>query len=136
MKRRSKAGSEAGKARRRTAATPKRSFSPKAAPRRRPATIAQETETVRLARERDEALEREKATADVLRVISASPGDLKPVFEAILGNATRICEAKFGVLWLSDPEGFRCVALHGVPPAPRTGNGSRPRCQYQAGSAR
>ena len=117
MTRRSKAGSEAGKARRRKAATPKRSFSPKVAPGRRPATTGQETETVRLARERDEALEREKATADVLRVISASPGDLKPVFEAILGNATRICEAKFGVLWLSDPEGFRCVALHGVPPA-------------------
>ena len=117
MKRRSKAGGEAGKKRRRKAATPKRSFSPKAAPGRRPATTGQETETVRLARERDEALEREKATADVLRVISASPGDLKPIFEAILGNATRICEAKFGVLWLSVPEGFRCVALHGVPPA-------------------
>ena len=105
------------KAGRRKAATPKRSVGPKAVLGRHSAATGQETETARLTRERDEALGREKGTADVLRVISASPGNLKPVFEAILGNATRICEAKFGVLWLSDPQGFRCVALHGVPPA-------------------
>ena len=60
---------------------------------------------------------RQTATAEVLRVISSSPGDLKPVFQAMLENATRICEAKFGILWLREGDGFRSVALHNVPPA-------------------
>jgi signal transduction histidine kinase len=64
-----------------------------------------------------ESLEQQTATADVLRVISSSAGDLRPVFQAMLENATRICEAKFGVLWLREGDGFRCVALHNVPPA-------------------
>jgi GAF domain-containing protein len=53
----------------------------------------------------------------VLRVIRCSPGDLKPVFQTILANATRICEAKFGILWLCEGGGFRSVALHNLPPA-------------------
>ncbi|MGB7012943.1 MAG: GAF domain-containing protein, partial [Pseudolabrys sp.] len=57
------------------------------------------------------------ATSDVLRVISSSPGELTRVFEAMLENATRICEAKFGILWLREGDGFRSVALHNVPPA-------------------
>src|SRR5262249_41190127 len=44
-------------------------------------------------------------------------GDLKPVFESIMAEATRLCEAKFGILWLSEGGGFRSVALHGVPTA-------------------
>ena len=67
--------------------------------------------------ELSESLEQQTATSEVLRVISSSPGDLKPVFETMLANATRLCEAKFGFLWLSDGDGFRAVALHGVPPA-------------------
>jgi signal transduction histidine kinase len=68
-------------------------------------------------RELSEALEQQTATADVLRVISNSHGELDPVFNAMLENATRICEATFGMLWLSEGDGFRLVALRGVPPA-------------------
>ena len=74
-------------------------------------------ENTRLLNELRESLERQMATSEVLRVISSSPGDLQPVFEAMLANATRICEAKFGVLALSEGDAFRTVALHGAPPA-------------------
>jgi GAF domain-containing protein len=62
-----------------------------------------------------EALEQQTAASEVLRVISSSPDDLKPVFETMLANAVRICEAKFGVLFQSEGEAFRAVALHGAP---------------------
>ena len=104
--------------RRRKAKTPKRQHPPaKGAPGRRSATTGQETETARIVRERDEALEREKATAEVLRVISSSPGELEPVFQAMLENATRICAAKFGNLLLYDGKNFRVTAMYGAPPA-------------------
>jgi GAF domain-containing protein len=64
-----------------------------------------------------EALEQQTATSDVLQIISNSPGKLEPVFEAILANAVRICEAKFGVLHLHDAAAFRIVAMHGIPTA-------------------
>jgi GAF domain-containing protein len=56
-----------------------------------------------------EALEQQTATSDVLRVISGSPGDLKPVFDTMLANATRLCEAKFGSMFLREQDGFRNV---------------------------
>ena len=63
-----------------------------------------------------EALEQQTATSEVLGVISSSPGELEPVFQTMLENATRICNAKFGILWLCEGEGFRCAALHNAPP--------------------
>jgi PAS domain S-box-containing protein len=71
------------------------------------------------ARTRDlsESLQQQTATADVLKVISSSPGELEPVFQAMLENATRICEAKFGTLYLSEGDGFRAAAMHNAPPA-------------------
>jgi GAF domain-containing protein len=68
-------------------------------------------------RELSEALEQQTATAEVLKVISSSPGELEPVFEAILANATHICEAKFGNLLLYDGRKFRVAAMHGAPRA-------------------
>jgi signal transduction histidine kinase/putative methionine-R-sulfoxide reductase with GAF domain len=74
-------------------------------------------ENTRLLNELRDSLEQQTATSDVLRVISSSPGDLEPVFQAMLENATRICEAKFGILFLSTGDGFHTAAMHNAPPA-------------------
>ena len=73
-----------------------------------------------------ESLQRQTATADVLKVISSSPGELKPVFHAILENATRICEAKFGTLDLHEGGGLRLVAAHDVPAVFAEARGEQP----------
>jgi signal transduction histidine kinase len=74
-------------------------------------------ENTRLLNELRESLAQQTATSEVLQVISTSPGDLPPVFEAMLANATRICEAKFGNLLLYDGNVFRVAAMHGAPHA-------------------
>ena len=71
----------------------------------------------RVTGELDDARQREIATSEVLRVISSSPGELEPVFEAMLENAVRICDAKFGNLFLREEGAFRFGATHGAPPA-------------------
>src|SRR5450759_5105040 len=68
-------------------------------------------------RELTEALEQQTATSEVLRVISSSPGELGPVFEAMLANAVRICEANFGVLFRFNGDASEAAAMFGVPPA-------------------
>src|SRR5262245_33894899 len=71
------------------------------------------------ARTRDlaESLEQQTATSEVLKVISSSPGDLEPVFQAMLANATQLCAAKFATLYLCEGDAFRTAAMYNVPPA-------------------
>ena len=92
--------------------------------RRNATTVRAESESERLRRERDEALEQlsealkqQRAASEVLRLISGSPGELGAVFDAMLVNATRLCEARFGILLLWEGDAFRTVALHNAPPA-------------------
>ena len=66
-------------------------------------------------RELSSSLKQQTATADVLRVISSSPGQLEPVFQTMLTNAIELCGAKFGFLFRSEGDAFRTVAMHGVP---------------------
>ena len=67
--------------------------------------------------ELSEARDQQAATAEVLRIVSRSPEDLRPVFETILTNATRLCQAQFGNLDLRVGDGFHVAALHNAPQA-------------------
>jgi GAF domain-containing protein len=74
-------------------------------------------ENTRLLNELRESLQQQTATADVLKVISSSPGELEPVFEALLAKAVRLCEAKFGSLFLGQGETYRIAAMNNAPAA-------------------
>jgi GAF domain-containing protein len=74
-------------------------------------------ENARLLNELRESLEQQTATADVLRVISTSPGQLEPVFQTLLENAVRVIGSKFGTMYLREGDAFRISAIHGAPSA-------------------
>jgi GAF domain-containing protein len=111
------AAGNAMKNRRHTTTKAKRLGAPKVSGRPNTSSTKADTKIALLKRERDEALEREKGTAEILRVISSSAGQLEPVFQAVLENAVRICDAKFGTAYLFEDNGFRRIAVHNAPAA-------------------
>jgi two-component system, NtrC family, sensor kinase len=111
MKQRSKKGGRSNKAGH-YKATPKRSRSAKEVPHHSTGT----SEKIKIARvicERDEAVEQQRATIEILRVISSSPGALEPVFNIILESANRLCEANYGTMYLREGNGYRAAARQG-----------------------
>ena len=111
MRRRSRAGGEPVNTRRRKAPKTRRRNPPKAVAGSNSSFTAEETEVARLTRELNEARDQQAATSEVLAVINSSSGDLERVFQSMLANATRICEAKFGVFYLYGAAGFEPAAL-------------------------
>src|SRR5262245_48901611 len=117
MTRRTTTGGKAGKNRRRTAKSPDTG-------RRRPSAAdlqkllnAQARELAETRSQLSEASEQQTATSAVLKVISSSPGELEPVFQAMLENAVRVCDAKFGTLFRYDGRTLALAAQFGTPQA-------------------
>src|SRR5258705_5846663 len=108
-----KAGGKPPKAQRRKTLTPRNAA--KAARHRAAVTADLQEQLDQRTRELDEALQPQTATSEVLRVISTSAGELQPVFNAMLENATRTCAAKFGLLYQCEGDALRTVATHGAP---------------------
>jgi class 3 adenylate cyclase len=140
MKRRSGAGSDPGKARRRKTVPRKRASGPLAVPRRSSSTGDMETKIAQLTIENarlvdelsqrtadlSEALDQQKAASEVLQAIGGFPGDLEPVFASMLQNAVRICDAKFGNIYRWDGDTLHLVAAFNTPPAFAKARGSTP----------
>ena len=117
MKRRSRTGGNPTKGRARKAAKPRARNPPKGAAGPTSSSAAERTEIGRLTRELDEALERQTAASEVLQTISRYPGDLQPVFQAMLAKAVRLCGAKFGNIYRWDGDALTLVATHNTPAA-------------------
>ena len=116
MRRLSGTGKPAKRLRRKTAGPTRRKPAEPVRPQT-PSVAQLQEQNATLTRELSEAREQQTASAEVLRVISSSPGELEPVFQAMLENAVRICGAKFGNLLLVEGDSYRHVALHGAPQA-------------------
>ena len=117
MKRRSRAGGETIKDRRRKTPEPKRRNAPKGQARSNSSPAIEETEVARLTRELTEERRQRIATSEVLRLLSGSHGDLNHLFDTILANATSLCQANFGTLYLYEGDAFRMVAMFNAPSA-------------------
>jgi class 3 adenylate cyclase/putative methionine-R-sulfoxide reductase with GAF domain len=117
MKRRSRAGGEPIKGKRRKTPEPNSRNAPKVQARAKLSPATEETEVARLTRELSEERKRRTATSEVLHLLSRSHGDLGRLFDAILSNATNLCQATFGALFLCEADAFRIVAQHNAPPA-------------------
>ena len=113
----SAAGSDAMKNRRRTTITTKRPSAPKARGRRSPSSTNDKTTIALLKRERDEALEQQKATAEVLRVISQSKFELQAVLESVAGMAARLCRSDGAVIFQLENGIYRFAAGYSLVPA-------------------
>ena len=112
MKRRSKVSSKPAKAQGRNAAKPKRRTTrhePTVAP-----AAGKRGESPGTIRELNEAREQLQAISEVLRALGSSQGQLEPIFQSMLKNATRLCEAKFGALYLRETGGLRVSVMHGA----------------------
>jgi GAF domain-containing protein len=116
MKKRAKAASNPAKPRSSKALKPKSRSAPKTLSHSGSAPT-RETEVAQLTRERDDALEQLTATSEVLQIISSSPGDLQPVFAAMLEKAVRICDATFGNIYRWDGNALHLASSHDTPPA-------------------
>src|ERR1035437_1079021 len=115
MKQRDKAGGKAVKARRRNTLTLKRRNAPKAVRRRKPSDAVANEKIALLEHMLRETRTEQTAMSEVLKVISSSPNVLEPVLQAVLANATRICGAKFGTLYLYEGDAFYATAFHNAP---------------------
>src|SRR5579859_4297025 len=117
MRRGSRAGTTPSKTRRRKPAAPRTRARSKVMQPRSPKGRSPAKQIAQLTGELEEALQLQAATSDVLQAISRSQGNLQPVFDAMLGNARRICDAGFGNVYRWDGEALHLIASHNTPQA-------------------